>query len=141
MCLPSGENATDLIIFVCPRKGPKTVSPVRASKIRIVLYSEPETIRFPSGEYANAKRLEDRHCSSVTVWHVSASHMRIVESPDPETICLPSGEKAMDQTLPECPRRGSPIASLVWAFQSRIVLSDEPEAMRFPSGENATDVT
>ena len=50
--LPSGENATELITFVCPRNGFPIDFPVSASQIRIVLSSDPEIMRLPSGENA-----------------------------------------------------------------------------------------
>ena len=63
---------------------------------------------------------------------------RIIVVVEPETICVLSGENATDETLSECPCRGSPMAVLT--LHPRIqILSCEPETMRVPSGENATE--
>ena len=52
MHLPSGENATDVIPFVCPRKGSPTGFPVSASQMRTVRSLEPEAMCLLSGENA-----------------------------------------------------------------------------------------
>src|SRR5580658_6040540 len=49
---PSDEKSTDIIFPVCNSGGLQTISPVSASQMQMVLSSDPETIRFPSGEYA-----------------------------------------------------------------------------------------
>ena len=52
MHLPSGENATDMIKFVCPCNVSPTGFPISASQIQIVLSSNPKTICLPLGENA-----------------------------------------------------------------------------------------
>jgi hypothetical protein len=52
MRLPSGENSTDVILSVCNSGGLQTISPVSTSQMRMLLSSDPETIRLQSGEYA-----------------------------------------------------------------------------------------
>ncbi len=78
-----------------PRSGSPTGWPVAASHNRSVLSSEPETMRWPSGE--NATLVTEPswpRSGSPTGWPVAASHNRSVLSPEPETMRWPSGENA-----------------------------------------------
>src|SRR5882672_3119916 len=79
-------------------------SPVSASQRRIVLSSEPDTIRDPSGE--NPTELTSLECPSSDLpmgSPVSASQRRMVLSSEPDTIRDPSGENPTDLTISECP--------------------------------------
>src|SRR6266702_4302055 len=76
---PSGENATDQTVSVCPVNGPPVISPVVAFHTRIVRSSEPETMRWPSGE--NAKDWTGSVCpvnEPASVSPVVAFHTRII---------------------------------------------------------------
>jgi hypothetical protein len=99
MCLPSGENATDVTESVCLVKGPAAVSPVTAFHTRIVPSFEPETMCRPSGE--NATEQTELVCpvkEPAAVSPVMAFHTRIARSSEPEMMCWPSGENATDKT-------------------------------------------
>ena len=52
MCMPSGENATDVTLNVCPCRGDPTSCPVDTSQMHTVLSEDPETMCMPSGENA-----------------------------------------------------------------------------------------
>src|SRR6267154_1593363 len=52
MCLPSGENATELTRLSCPVRGARSSSPVSASHNQIVVSSDTDTMHLPSGENA-----------------------------------------------------------------------------------------
>jgi hypothetical protein len=49
---PSGENATDKILDLWPRRGGSISTPVLASQTQIVLSKDPEMILDPSGKNA-----------------------------------------------------------------------------------------
>jgi len=52
MCLPSGENATDMTQDLCPSSGGRSSSPVSASQSRMVLSPDADAMHLPSGENA-----------------------------------------------------------------------------------------
>ena len=122
------ESATEVIGSVGPRNGSPTGFFASASQIRIVLSSEPEATRLPSGE--NATDLIQSVCpwnGSPTGFPVSASQIRMVLSSDPETMRLPSGKNAIDVMQSVCPWNGCPTGFPVSASQIRIVSSSDPE--------------
>src|SRR5204863_416064 len=61
MCMPSGENATDVTKDVCPCRGDPTSCPVDTSQMHTVLSSDPDTMCMPSGE--NATDVTQSVCS------------------------------------------------------------------------------
>src|SRR6266702_880752 len=119
MCWPSGENATDLTVDVCPVNGPASVSPVVALHTRIFPSKEPETMRWPSGE--NATDLTQYMCpvnGPASVSPVLVFRTIIVPSRVLETIRWPSGENATDATEDLYPVDGPATFSPVVAFHT-----------------------
>src|SRR6267154_391610 len=110
MPFPYGKNAAELTpstspssATLCPVRGARSGSLVSASHNRIVVSSDPDTMRLPSGE--NATELTQLSCpvrGARSGSPVSASHNRMVLSYDPDTMRLPSGENAADVTSPLC---------------------------------------
>ena len=91
--LPSGENATELTLPVCPSRVAIFVR-VATSHSFTVSSVDPEANSVPSGE--NATELTPRVCPSrVAIFvRVATSHSFTVASTDPEARVVPSGEKA-----------------------------------------------
>ena len=66
--------------------------------------SEPDTIRFPSGENATEKTTSEWAPNGpVMVSPDWASQTRTVPSYEPDTIHFPFGENAAEHTSAECP--------------------------------------
>ena len=145
MSLPSGENATEVIKWSCPMKGPETTSPVCASQIRILESPQPATMCFPLGENATElttffPRPPLKGPEITSTWPVSAPHTIILPSLEPDTIYLLSGENATERTMSVCLVKG-PETWYVSASQTLTIQSHEPDTMYLPFGENATEVT
>ena len=101
---PSGENATEYIESLWPRRGGSISMPVFASQTRMVTSEDPEMILDPSGE--NATELIwlswPRRGGRVST-PVLTSQTRMVVSLDPETMLDPSGENATEFMESSCP--------------------------------------
>src|ERR1700744_1024669 len=101
MCWPSGENSTELILAVCPVKGPPIISPVAASHTQIVLSCEPEAMCWPSGENATDQTISVCLVQGPTaISPVVAFHTQIIPFSEPDAMCRPSGETAVELTWP-----------------------------------------
>jgi hypothetical protein len=138
---PSGENATDVMTFLCA-----FVFSLNSSSL--------------SARLANRRQFWPRR-GDFEVFGVPESQTLIVWSRDPDTILVPSGENATDVMISLCAfifslnspslsarqansrqfgRRGDLRARGAPESQTLIVWSHDPDTILVPSGENATDM-